>query len=355
MQSQLTAIRKVLVIGASGSFGKQVLDLVAQNSQALVLTGVINSKSQLPDICGHIASQPDEKVLALIRESDDVVVAVPGLHGLAYILAALDLAKRVLSPSKEAIILGWHLIEEKLSQGGSFVPLDTEIYALEVLVRQIRLPLSDIEYLVIGCTGGPFLNLADTSTITPAEALAHPLYKMGRLISINSATLLNKAQEIIEAAIYFKVPADKIKVVICASGLIHAGVVYANGSFIPLINRPTLSWVLSSTLLGVARQERSVKNDILTNSLDFREATPAEFPALLFGWEGASRKNTAWLTIFLAANERSVNDFLAERITFNQIIPQISLIMENYRSELQLEALAYNVIYALYRRVLSGK
>lgn len=261
--------------------------------------------------------------LASDNEAQTVIVAVVGAAGVPATFAAAKAGKRILHANKESVVCGGELLQQTVRENGAvMLPVDSEHNAIfqcltgasEEDRRQCRLWLT--------CSGGPFRDRPelDLSTVTPAMALAHPTWQMGRKISIDSATLMNKGLEVIEARWLFDIPQDRIHVVIHPQSVVHSMVEYGDGSFIAQLGTASMRHPVAYCLGWPERLSAGVKrlNPYELSQLTFEEPDLKRFPQLAYAYEALAAGGTASI-VLNAANEIAVQAFLDERITFTGI------------------------------------
>lgn len=261
--------------------------------------------------------------LASDNEAQTVIVAVVGAAGVPATFAAAKAGKRILHANKESVVCGGELLQQTVRENGAvMLPVDSEHNAIfqcltgasEEDRRQCRLWLT--------CSGGPFRDRPelDLSTVTPAMALAHPTWQMGRKISIDSATLMNKVLEVIEARWLFDIPQDRIHVVIHPQSVVHSMVEYGDGSFIAQLGTASMKHPVAYCLGWPERLSAGVKrlNPYELSQLTFEEPDLKRFPQLAYAYEALAAGGTASI-VLNAANEIAVQAFLDERITFTGI------------------------------------
>jgi 1-deoxy-D-xylulose-5-phosphate reductoisomerase len=254
---------------------------------------------------------------------DTVMAAIVGAAGLAPCMAAAYAGKRILLANKEALVVGGDLFMRAVKEGGAtLLPIDSEHSAIFQSLPDDRTVWADrIDKIILTASGGPFLNrdLASFSEITPDEACAHPNWVMGRKISVDSATMMNKALEVIEAKYLFGVKPEQIQVVIHPQSIIHSMVQYKDASVVAQMGTPDMRVPIAYGLSYPDRIESGAA------ALDFKgltgmtfsETDPARFPSLQLAWSAmAVPSGTVLLN---AANEVAVEAFLAGRIRFDQI------------------------------------
>lgn len=270
--------------------------------------------------------------LAAMPEADIVLVAVVGAAGLRPTLAALDAGHDVALANKETLVAGGHLVAAARDRSGvRLLPVDSEHSAiLQCLTGEDR---RTIRRLILTASGGPFLRrpLTDLNTVTVEEALAHPTWNMGRKVTIDSATLMNKGLEIIEAHWLFGVAPEQIEVVIHPQSLVHSMVEFTDGSTIAQMARPDMRGPIQHALTAPHRRPglvRPLEWDRV--SLTFEQPDPARFPALALAREALRRAGTA-PAVLNAANEVAVERFLAGALRFPEITDTVAAVLAQHQ------------------------
>ena len=258
---------------------------------------------------------------------DTVMAAIVGAAGLVSALAAAKAGKRVLLANKEALVMSGDLFMQAMKQGGGeLLPIDSEHNAIfQCLPSQFTKspnPSLGVEELWLTASGGPFRNtpLEQLSSITPEQACAHPNWVMGRKISVDSATMMNKGLEVIEAFWLFGLPLEKIKVLIHPQSVVHSMVRYRDGSVLAQLGQPDMRTPIAYGLAWPERIEAGVAPLSLTQlaSLSFTEPELDRFPCLSLAFAAASTGGTA-PTVLNAANEIAVAAFLDDGLPYLQI------------------------------------
>jgi 1-deoxy-D-xylulose-5-phosphate reductoisomerase len=259
-------------------------------------------------------------------EAEIIINAVVGAAGLEATLAALEAGKRLALANKESLVVGGPLVLEAARRGGGeLVPIDSEHSALLQCLQGAR--PAEVGRLVLTASGGPFrdLDAGALAQVTPAEALRHPTWAMGAKITIDSATLANKALEVIEAHFLFGVGYDQIEVVVHPQSIIHSMVEFTDGSVLAQLGFPTMELPI---LYALTYPERAVDfgtrfDPVRAGTLTFQPLDEQRFPAFRLGVEAGRAGGTA-PAVFNAANEVAVAAFLAGDLPF----PGISELIE---------------------------
>lgn len=261
--------------------------------------------------------------LASDNEAQTVIVAVVGAAGVPATFAAAKAGKRILHANKESVVCGGALLMQTTKESRAVIlPVDSEHNAIFQCLASASPSDRELCRLWLTCSGGPFRAKKDLdlSTVTPAMALAHPTWQMGRKISIDSATLMNKGLEVIEARWLFDISQDRISVVIHPQSVVHSMVEYGDGSFIAQMGTASMRHPVAYCLGWPERLSAGVKrlNPYELSQLTFEEPDLKRFPQLAYAYEALAAGGTASI-VLNAANEIAVQAFLDERITFTGI------------------------------------
>jgi 1-deoxy-D-xylulose-5-phosphate reductoisomerase len=328
------------LLGATGSIGRQVCDLVERHPERFSLHALIagHDAAALEAVARrhpqahHLLARPegvaqDEAARAVVEaiqdpEIDLVIVAAMGAAALAPTLAALDAGKDVAIATKEVLVMAGELVRERMRRRGArLLPIDSEHSAIWQCLWGER--AESIGRLVLTGSGGPFLRrpLESLEEATIEEALAHPRWKMGPKITIDSATMMNKGLEIIEAHFLFQVPYERIDVVVHPQSVVHSMVEFRDGSVKAQLGIPDMHLPIAVALSYPERIEAVVAAPDLASvgRLDFEALDPRRFPAVALAREAGRRGGTA-PAVLNAANEEAVALFLEGRIRFPQVV-----------------------------------
>lgn len=261
----------------------------------------------------------DELVQA--PEVDRVVSAIAGASGLRSTWAAVEAGKTVALANKETLVMAGPLVMDLAARTGArILPVDSEHSAIHQALRSGS--VAEVERIVLTASGGPFRTwpAASLAAATPAEALHHPTWSMGRKITIDSATMMNKALELIEARWLFGVPAERLAVVVHPQSIVHSLVEFVDGSVIAQLSPPDMRLPIQYALSFPDRVTGPTRRfeQAWAMSLDFEPPDVARFPALRLGHEAAARGGTSG-AVLNAANEEAVRGFLEGELTFTDI------------------------------------
>ena len=344
-------LKNIVILGSTGSIGCSTLDVVrtcADRFRVVGITGQSNlellkqqamefnpevvvvsdenqlSNFQLPATCQSTVLAGHDGIVDLVTRDDvDLVVsAIVGSAGLQGTWAAIEAGKMIALANKETLVTAGPLVMQLASDRGvSILPVDSEHSAIFQAMQGGR--ASEIERIVLTASGGPFRNhtLEELAGVTVDDALAHPTWDMGPKITVDSATMMNKALEIIEARWLFGLSIDKIDVVVHPQSIVHSMVEFCDGSVIAQMSPPDMKLPIQYALSYPQRWQGPAAK------LDFSQAFACEFippdyerfPALLLGREVAERGGTCG-AVLNAANESAVAGFLDGRLEFTQIV-----------------------------------
>ena len=320
----LTAAKQVELLAEQCAEFKPAIAVVADADGALRLSKLLAEKK----IQTQVLHGPQALVTAVTESNcDTVMAAIVGAAGLVPALAAAKAGKRVLLANKEALVMSGDLFMQAMKQGGGeLLPIDSEHNAIfQCLPSQFSKnpnPSLGVEELWLTASGGPFRNtpLDQLANITPEQACAHPNWVMGRKISVDSATMMNKGLEVIEAFWLFGLPLEKIKVLIHPQSVVHSMVRYRDGSVLAQLGQPDMRTPIAYGLAWPERIEAGVAPLSLTQlaSLSFAEPEMNRFPCLSLAFAAAKTGGTA-PTVLNAANEIAVAAFLDEGLPYLQI------------------------------------
>ncbi|QYF74075.1 1-deoxy-D-xylulose-5-phosphate reductoisomerase [Cryobacterium sp. PAMC25264] len=343
-------MQRIIILGSTGSIGTQALDVIKANPTRFEVVGLSAGSNR--ELLAEQAAEfnvDDTAVGAaeaeqLVRDVDaDVVLnGITGSVGLGPTLAALTAGRTLALANKESLIVGGDLVKA-LAAPGQIVPVDSEHSAIAQALRSGT--ADEVRRLVLTASGGPFRgrSRAEMANVTPREALAHPTWDMGLVITTNSATLVNKGLEIIEAHLLFDVPYDRIDVVVHPQSLIHSMVEFIDGSTIAQASPPNMRLPIS---LGLDWPNRvaavGVPIDWTTpHTWTFEPLDDTAFPAVELAKQVGRARGT-YPAVFNASNEQAVLAFHAGRIGYLDIVDTVQRVVEAHETqgELTLESLA---------------
>lgn len=335
-------MKKVTVLGSTGSIGRQALDVIKMHPDMFQLRGLgAHSNTELfqkqlqqwkpalasfsvplPVSEGTILMTGEDAAerLAADPETDIVVLGISGFAALRPLLAALKAEKRVALANKESIVCGGRLVKQALLSGGEILPVDSEQSAVFQCLQNGR--RDEVSKLILTASGGPFLTRKreELTDITPEQAVAHPTWSMGRKISLDSATMFNKGLEIMEAAGLFDFPGEKIKVLIHPQSVVHSMVEYCDGTVMADIGPTDMRLAIQYAMTYPERTESPAGKMTWTDmqALEFHEPSFERFPALKMAYE-CLYLGKCYPAVYNGANEQAAALFFARRIRFNEI------------------------------------
>jgi 1-deoxy-D-xylulose-5-phosphate reductoisomerase len=365
--------REVVILGSTGSIGTQALDIIRRNPArfrvvALAAGGgqpdllarqaaefgvaavAVASPAAVPEVRSalrdhvsrtspgispaagvpQILAGPDAVCEVAGWPCDVVLNGVTGAAGLRATLAALDAGRVLALANKESLIIGGPLVTSR-AKPGQIVPVDSEHSTIAQCLRAGR--AGEVRRLVLTASGGPFRGCSreQLASVTPRQALAHPTWNMGPLVTVNSATLVNKGLEVIEAHLLFGYPLDRIDVVVHPQSIVHSMVEFCDGATIIQASPPDMRLPIS---LGLAWPDRVPEaapglDWSTAASWTFEPLDDTVFPAVALAREAAAAGGTA-PAVYNAANEACVADFLAGRIGFDRVVDTVARIVSEH-------------------------
>ncbi len=319
---------------------EQVLPEVRQFAARFLVGTCEQSSSQfdrslLPSSCEFLEGQAGLARLATHPEVDTVVAAIVGSAGMLSTLAAAKAGKRIALANKESLVVAGRLVTDAARESqAQLIPVDSEHSAIFQALQAGR--AAQLSKLVLTASGGPFRTWSSQrlQNATIDDALAHPTWNMGRKISVDSATMMNKALEIIEARWLFNVPAEQIEVVIHPQSIVHSMVEFADGSVIGQLSPPDMRLPIQYALTYPDRLDcPSPKMNWQSGvELSFQPVDLDRFPAVKLGWEVAAKGGTTGAVVN-AANEAAVALFLDGKLRFVDIVPACRRVLEEHHFE----------------------
>lgn len=351
--------KRILILGSTGSIGTQALEVIADNPEKFEVVGIAAGGGQ-PDLLirqaqalnlppervavadrkvapaiqevlgGTVISGPDAaKSLVENVEADTVLNALVGSLGLSATLAALASGAQLALANKESLVAGGQLVLD-MAKPGQLVPVDSEHSAMAQCLLAGTRP--EVARLVLTASGGPFRGWKreEMWTVTPEQAAAHPTWSMGQMNTLNSATLVNKGLELIEASLLFSIPAERIDVTVHKQSIIHSMVTFVDGATIAQASPPSMKLPISLALDWPNRVPEAQPALDFTQSFswDFEPVDDATFPAVQCARDVVTRGGT-WPAIYNAANEEAAAAFLSGWIAFPQIMDVVEEVLEH--------------------------
>jgi 1-deoxy-D-xylulose-5-phosphate reductoisomerase len=364
----MSAPRGVAVLGSTGSIGRSTLAVIALHPDKFRVTSlgahhnweqvVDQAREFKPDTvilvdpaaaakarealraCGsrtQVESGVDALASAVAASTVDfVMAAIVGAAGLLPTLAAVRAGKRVLLANKESLVMtGRLLMDEVRAGGGQLIPIDSEHNAIFQCMPAgylPGLPAMGVTKVILTASGGPFRTTpaADLEFMTPDQACAHPKWKMGRKISVDSATLMNKGLEVIEATLLFALPESEVDIVVHPQSIVHSLVQYADGSLLAQLGAPDMCTPIAQALAWPDRISSGVQSLDLAviGRLDFEPPDHRRFPSVALARAAARAGGTA-PALLNAANEVAVQAFLDRRLNFTGITAVIDQVLQH--------------------------
>lgn len=351
-------MKRIIVLGSTGSIGTQSLDVVRANPahfQIFAITGGANldllaeqawafrprylactkdpSDFCFPAETTVLFGEDAVERIAAMPEADVVINGISGFAALRPLLAALQAGKTVALANKESIVCGHALVDDALARfGGTILPVDSEQSAIFQCLSAGR--RADIRRILLTASGGPFWQLPreELNTITVADAMRHPTWAMGKKITIDSATLFNKGLEVMETSYLFHIPPERITVCIHPQSLMHSAVEYADGTIIANLSNPDMRLPIQYALTYPERIE--VRIPPLTfrqlSGMTFFDAPRDRFPALRMAYASLEQGGSAPV-VYNGANEVAVAAFMAGEVGFLDIERIVGYALEHHQ------------------------
>jgi len=363
-------MQQVTILGSTGSIGISTLDVLQRHPEKYGVYALAANKSvdvlfeqcrQFQPavavmLCPDSAEQLEIKLhkaglttvvhsgmqalemISNTEETDIVVAAIVGAAGLLPTLAAAKAGKRILLANKEALVMSGALLMREVQENNAvLLPVDSEHNAIWQCMpvgdrQQYQFENKGIRRIILTASGGPFRDwdIADLDAVTPEQAVAHPNWSMGQKISVDSATMMNKGLEVIEAHWLFGMSSDKIEVVLHRQSIIHSMVDYADGSVLAQMGNPDMRTPIANTLAWPQRIDSGVEplDLVKAGRLDFTQADFARFPCLALAYQALKAGGTS-TAILNAANEVAVEAFLNRQVKFTDIARIIADVLES--------------------------
>ena len=341
-------MRRIIILGSTGSIGVQALEVIAANRDRFEIVGLAAGTNrelvtaQAAEFGVTAIALGADEAVQLVRtvEADVVLNGITGSVGLGPTLAALESGATLALANKESLIVGGELVTA-IAKPGQLVPVDSEHSAIAQALRSGS--ASEVRRLVLTASGGPFRGRTAESLrdVTPREALAHPTWDMGLVVTTNSSTLVNKGLEVIEAHLLFGVPYDDIDVTVHPQSIVHSMVEFVDGSTIAQASPPDMRLPIS---LGLDWPNRvagvGAPLDWTTASTwTFEPLDETAFPAVNLA-KSVGKAGGTFPAVFNAANEQAVYAFHDGRIGYLDILDTVQRVVDRHEStELTLESL----------------
>jgi 1-deoxy-D-xylulose-5-phosphate reductoisomerase len=334
-------MRRVIVLGSTGSIGTQAIDVIRANPERFEVVGLaagrdregLAAQAELFGVEETALGAADAERLVRAVEADVVVNGITGSVGLGPTLATLETGRTLALANKESLIVGADLVMA-LAAPGQIVPVDSEHSAIAQALRSGS--AEEVRRLVLTASGGPFRgrDRASLAAVTPAEALAHPTWAMGRVVTTNSSTLVNKGLEVIEAHVLFDVPYDRIDVVVHPQSVVHSLVEFVDGSSLLQASPPDMRLPISLALDWPHRVAGAGRPLDWTTASEwtFEPVDDEAFPALALA-KSVGRAGATFPAVFNAANEEAVDAFHDGAIGYLDIVDTIARVVDQHDAD----------------------
>ena len=333
-----TTPKKVLILGSTGSIGRQAIDVMRSLGERVAIVGLVAGgdrdgiESQARSLGVEVARLGEEAAveLAATSEADVVLNAIVGAAGLRASVAALEAGKTLALANKESLVAGGEAcLAAAASGGGHIVPVDSEHAAIAQCLE--GRDVQDVKRMVLTASGGPFRTRRVLDDVTPAEALDHPTWSMGRKISVDSATLMNKGLELIEAHFLFGIDFDRLGVLVHPQSVVHGLVELIDGTLIMQAAPTDMRIPIQSALLWPERAPAEFGRLDLAgiSSLGFEEVDHTRFPAIGVALRAGAAGKT-YPAVLNAANEVAVETFLSGRLRFVDIARVVDEVLDTH-------------------------
>jgi 1-deoxy-D-xylulose-5-phosphate reductoisomerase len=358
-------MQRVVILGSTGSIGRQTLEIIAHQPEEYELLGLAAHQNiaglaeqvrawtppltalgdgaltaelarLIPDYTGELWSgAAGVNALAALAEADIVIQAMSGAAAILPTLAAIKAGQRIGLANKETLVAAGDIVDRELCSGSAtIIPIDSEHAAIAQCLEGKE--ASTVERLWLTCSGGPFLHCspAELMKVTPEQALKHPRWAMGAKITVDSATWMNKGLEVIEAHHLFQQAYGKIKVVIHPQSIVHSLVEFVDHSVLAQLGPPDMRLPIQHALTSPRRAASLVQALDLTalSALEFLAPDTNRFPALELAYTAGETGGTL-PAVMNAANEEAVRSFLTGKIRFTDIVSLTRRVMEQHRVE----------------------
>ncbi len=361
-------MKKIIsILGSTGSIGTHSLKIFNKNKKlfsfyifaadknySLICKQIIKYKPEIyiinnPDVLKKVRNRFKKNKIKIfdtkylqkknIKQSDITIAAIPGIAGLKPTIDLVRKSKKILIANKESIICGWNFIKKAAIQNKTkIVPIDSEHFSIMKLIENHR--REEIKKIYLTASGGPFLKfkISKLKNIKPSQAVKHPKWQMGKKISIDSASLMNKMLEFVEAQKIFEINPNKIEIVVHPQSLIHAIVEFKNGLFKFLYHKTTMHIPLVNAIFDkkndiekFLKPELNSKRKIFFESLNFLEVNKKRYP--IINLKSRINEHISTPIIINAVNEILVDQFLKKKIPFNSFYRYILGVLNdrNYR------------------------
>jgi len=357
-------LKRITILGSTGSIGTQALELISLFSEKFKVVG-LSARGNLQLLAEQtrkfqpkIISVPDDKAgrflkktigpgirivigedglneLTSFKGAELILIALGGSVGLKPLLEAIDSGKDIALANKEPMVMAGELITERARKKGvRIIPVDSEHSAIFQLIEGRR--FSEISRVIITSSGGPFRTktLKQMRRVSVSQALNHPTWRMGKKVSVDSATLMNKALEMIEARWFFNLPPEKISVLIHPQSIVHSLVEMTDGAMFAHLSIPDMRIPIAYALFYPERPKLNFPrlNLARVRELNFEEPDMERFPGLKLGFQALKTCGTL-PAVMNAADEEAVSAFLLGKIRFNRIVELVGEVMKMHKAK----------------------
>jgi len=348
--------KKIAILGSTGSIGKTLIRILSKDKKNIKITlltantdyktlfkqaKIFNVKNLIitdPKTFNFLKKNKKYRNLKIfnnfkcfkkifLSKNDYIMSSIVGLQGLNPTIKSIKFTNKILIANKESIICGWNLIQKELKKYKTdFIPIDSEHFSIWSLLNNNS--VNNVDKIYITASGGPFFNrkLEELICVKPSEAIKHPKWSMGKKISIDSATLMNKVFEVIEAKKIFNLPYSKIKILIHRESYLHAIAKFSNGITKLLIHDTSMSIPIFNSIYENKKFKSKEIDFFKLNKLSLMNVNKKRFPLTKI-INMLPNYSSMFETVLISANDELVNLFLQNRITFNQITTYIIKIL----------------------------
>ncbi len=353
-------MKRIVVLGSTGSIGKNALRVIKNLGDEFTIVALscesnaehlaqqalqfhpkvinIGNKDKVPLLRNKLqgsgikilSGKEDLCKIAEMEEVDLILNGIIGSAGFNPTLAAIKKGKRIALANKETLVSYGNIIMDEVKKNKSeIIPVDSEHSAIFQCINGRE--TIDIKRIILTSSGGPFRKRKDLHDVTIEETLNHPVWRMGKKISVDSATMMNKALEIIEAHFLFSIPAERITVVIHPQCIIHSAVEFVDNSIIAQLSNPDMTLPIQYALTYPERKQSITKALDLSeiSTLTFESAPPSRFPAISLAYRSIEKGGTT-TAVLNSSNEFLVESFLKQKISLDKITEIIQLVIEKH-------------------------
>jgi len=327
--------KRIAVLGATGSIGKSAVDIITRDPSGfeVVLLSAHSNRKKIEELSKQFPNaqcvltgddRGKEKLLSAIKNAnaDITINGIAGAAGLEPSLTAITAGSNLALANKETIVMAGSLAMRMAREKNvKIIPVDSEHSAVFHLLQFVNPEKKEVNEITLTASGGPFRNFSveEMRNVSVEDALAHPTWKMGPKITIDSASMANKGLEIIEACVFFNIPPEKIKVVIHPQSIVHSMLRLSNGVFYAQLSKPDMRHPIHDALYWPDTTPSTLEPlNFDSLSLDFYKPDTQKFPMLSLAWK-AAEQGALYPCAYNAANEEAVSAFLQRKIAFTDI------------------------------------